>query len=165
MSTANGSPSGGGRSIGQVFASITEDIASLVRDEIALAKAEVRQSLVRAGRGALLIAGAIALVNTAFIFLLITIGYALVAAGLPVWGAFLIVTLVLIAGAAVMVLVDRSVCTSMDCRYELQVVVGVGITGVVKLRLCTYAGLKAEALADVKVGNVVVNLLPPTAPV
>jgi hypothetical protein len=100
MSTANGSPSGGGRSIGQVFASITEDIASLVRDEIALAKAEVRQSLVRAGRGALL-------VNTAFIFLLITIGYALVAAGLPVWGAFLIVTLVLIAGAAVMVLVAR----------------------------------------------------------
>ena len=45
------------RSIGQLFASIMEDISSLIRGEIALAKAEVRKSAQMAARGAGLIGG------------------------------------------------------------------------------------------------------------
>jgi hypothetical protein len=45
-------------SLGELFSSVTEDLSTLVRQEVALAKAEVSQSASRAGKGAGLLAGA-----------------------------------------------------------------------------------------------------------
>ena len=47
-----------GRSIGSVLADITANISTLLRQEVALAKAEVRQSGTQAGKGIGLFAGA-----------------------------------------------------------------------------------------------------------
>ena len=47
-----------GRSLGAVLADITANISTLLRQEVALAKAEVRQSGTQAGKGIGLLAGA-----------------------------------------------------------------------------------------------------------
>ena len=47
-----------GRSIGSVLADITANISTLLRQEVALAKAELRQSGTQAGKGVGLLAGA-----------------------------------------------------------------------------------------------------------
>ncbi|NAZ85917.1 phage holin family protein [Kineococcus indalonis] len=49
---------GGERSIGEIFSSITTELSTLVRQEIALAKTELRQDAKNAGRGAGLLTGA-----------------------------------------------------------------------------------------------------------
>ena len=49
---------GGERSIGEIFSSITTELSTLVRQEIALAKTELRQDAKNAGRGAGFLAGA-----------------------------------------------------------------------------------------------------------
>ncbi|NAZ77127.1 phage holin family protein [Kineococcus sp. T13] len=46
------------RSIGEIFSSITTELSTLVRQEIALAKTELRQDAKNAGRGAGMLAGA-----------------------------------------------------------------------------------------------------------
>jgi len=46
------------RSIGELFSAISADLSTLIRQELALAKAEVRQSATRAGAGAGLLGGA-----------------------------------------------------------------------------------------------------------
>ncbi len=47
-----------GRSLGQVLGDVTRDISTLMQQELALAKAELRQSGARAGKGIGLFAGA-----------------------------------------------------------------------------------------------------------
>jgi hypothetical protein len=43
---------GADRPVGEVFSAITTDLSTLIRQEIALAKAEIRQSATQAGEGA-----------------------------------------------------------------------------------------------------------------
>jgi hypothetical protein len=45
-------------SVGELFSEVTEDLSTLMRQEVELAKAELRQSATRAGKGAGLLAGA-----------------------------------------------------------------------------------------------------------
>lgn len=45
-------------SVGEAFSEVAADLSTLMRQEVELAKAEVRQSAVRAGKGAGLLAGA-----------------------------------------------------------------------------------------------------------
>jgi hypothetical protein len=45
-------------SVGELFSEVAEDLSMLMRQEVALAKAELRQSATRAGKGAGLLAGA-----------------------------------------------------------------------------------------------------------
>jgi Putative Actinobacterial Holin-X, holin superfamily III len=47
-----------GRSIGQILGDVSRDVSTLMRQEVALAKAEARQSATRAGKGIGLFAGA-----------------------------------------------------------------------------------------------------------
>ena len=47
-----------GRSIGEVMGDLTKDVSTLMQQEVALAKAELRQSGQRAGKGIGLFAGA-----------------------------------------------------------------------------------------------------------
>ena len=45
-------------SVGELFSEVAEDLSTLMRQEVELAKAEVRESATRAGKGAGLLAGA-----------------------------------------------------------------------------------------------------------
>jgi hypothetical protein len=45
-------------SVGELFSEVAEDLSTLMRQEVELAKAELRQSAIRAGKGAGLLAGA-----------------------------------------------------------------------------------------------------------
>jgi hypothetical protein len=45
-------------SVGELFSDVAEDLSTLMRQEVELAKAELRQSATRAGKGAGLLAGA-----------------------------------------------------------------------------------------------------------
>ena len=47
-----------GASVGELFSDVAEDLSTLMRQEVDLAKAELRQSATRAGKGAGLLAGA-----------------------------------------------------------------------------------------------------------
>lgn len=78
-------------SVGQLVGSIREDLTALVRGEIELAKAELRESAVRAGIGSALIGIAVYLILVATILFAIAAGYGLVAAGLGPAVAFVIV--------------------------------------------------------------------------
>ncbi|MFI6466869.1 phage holin family protein [Streptomyces sp. NPDC050528] len=63
MSAPDGSPVGAERSIGQLFASATTEMSALVHDEIALAKAQLKQDVKRgvAGGGAFAVAAVVLL--------------------------------------------------------------------------------------------------------
>jgi len=55
----NGAPGAQERpSIGELLADVSEDITTLMRQEVELAKAEIKQSATRAGKGAGMFAGA-----------------------------------------------------------------------------------------------------------
>ncbi|GLY33570.1 hypothetical protein Kisp02_69350 [Kineosporia sp. NBRC 101731] len=88
------------RTIGQLVSQASEDLSALVRYEVALAKAEIMADVKRGAVGGGLFGAAGYLAFLASITLIVTIGFALVAAGLSAWLAFLVVTvaLLLLAG-------------------------------------------------------------------
>jgi hypothetical protein len=96
------------RTLGQLVAQASEDLTSLVRAEIALAKAELRADARNAALGAGLFGAAGYLGLLGSITAVITVAYALVAAGLRAWLAFLIVTVALLLVAGILALVGRS---------------------------------------------------------
>jgi hypothetical protein len=80
-------------SIAEVLKNAIRDAQDLVRSEIALAKAEVRQETRRLSVGAGLLAGAALAAIIAVVFLMTTIALAIAnLAGWPVWSGFGIVT-------------------------------------------------------------------------
>lgn len=89
-------------SIRHLISSAASDVSTLVSDQIALTKAEIKDSTKEAGNtfGLLIAAGVIGLIGA--IFLLVTVAYVLVELGLPTWAGFGIVTLVLLLVAAVL---------------------------------------------------------------
>lgn len=93
------------QSIGQLVADASRDLSALVRDEIALAKAELKQTVTSVAMGAGLLIGA-AVVGVIAIFLLsFAAAYGLVAAGLHEALGFLIVAGVYLLIVAILVLV------------------------------------------------------------
>jgi hypothetical protein len=96
MSAGTAGPSGssrapyeGERSVGQLFAAATADLSSLVHDEIALAKAEIRRDVIRALSGS--VSGVIAGVAILASIPVLSFGlaYGLTAwAQIPLWGSF-----------------------------------------------------------------------------
>jgi len=110
MSTPNPGPDQGrpDKSIGELIASLQSDVSTLVTDQIALAKAEMRESAKNAAAAGAFIAVAAFMAVLAFIFLLVTLAYVLVQLGLPVWAGFGIVTLVLLLVVAICALIARS---------------------------------------------------------
>lgn len=66
-----------GRSLGELFGEVTEDLSTLMRQEVALAKAEVQESAKRAGKGAGLLGGAAWAANFALLFASLALWWAL----------------------------------------------------------------------------------------
>jgi fatty acid desaturase len=106
------------RTLGQLVADATHDISSIVRSEVALAKAEMRADAKRAGTGAGMFAAAGIFAFLALILLLIAAAYGLVAAGLAPWAAFLIVAGVLLLVGVILVLVGKHNIDSLKGKPE-----------------------------------------------
>lgn len=60
------------RSIGELFSAVSEDLSTLMRQEVALAKAEVRESAVNAGAGVGMLSGAGVAVHMVLLFISIS---------------------------------------------------------------------------------------------
>ncbi len=89
------------QSLGAMVKGVTEDISTLVRGEIELAKTELRDTAKTAANGGVLLVVAGVTAFLAIIFLLLTLAWVLVQLGLPTWAGFGIVTLLLIIVAVV----------------------------------------------------------------
>jgi hypothetical protein len=94
--------------VGDLIKSITDDVKSLVRGEIELAKAELVPSAKNAGIGAGMFGAAGYFGINAATLLYIAAALGLAALGVPVWLAFLIVAVVLLLIAGILALVGRS---------------------------------------------------------
>ena len=96
----------GQASTAQLVSQLSEQMTTLVKDELALARLEMVEKGKKAGKGAGLLgaAGVIAMYGVGA--LLVTIGAAL-ALVMPVWAAALIVTAVLMIGAGVAALLGK----------------------------------------------------------
>lgn len=111
MSTPAGGP-GEERTLGQLVASASEDLSTILRTEIALAKAEVTTGAKVMGKGVGLLGAAGFLALLALILLLQSAAFGLVAAGLPVWAGYLIVAVVLLILTAILALVGKKALSS-----------------------------------------------------
>lgn len=90
------------RSLGQLVADASTDLKSIVKDEIALAKVEVKADVSKGGKGAGLLAGAGLFALYMLGFLLLALAWGIHAAGLSIWlsmlitaGVLLVITLIL----------------------------------------------------------------------
>ncbi len=90
------------RTIGQLVSQASEDLSALVRYEVALAKAEIKDDVKRGAAAGGMFGAAGFLALLALITLVITVGYALIALGLAAWLAFLIVTVALLLLAGIL---------------------------------------------------------------
>src|SRR6188472_1600547 len=64
-----GAGTGDDRSVGELIAAVSEDFSTLMRQEVELAKAEVRESATRAGAGVGMLSGAGVAVHMVLLFL------------------------------------------------------------------------------------------------
>lgn len=93
------------RTLGQLVAAASQDLGTILRGEIALAKSEMSGQFKKAGLGGALLtaAGVLAFYSVYFVF--ITIAEGITAAGLPKWLSYLIVTAFFILVAGVLALI------------------------------------------------------------
>ncbi len=96
------------RTIGQLVADVNTELSGLIRAEVSLAKAELKQSATKGGIGAGLFVGAAVFAFVGFIIACMTVAFILVAVGLATWLAFVIVTVALFVFAGIMALVGKS---------------------------------------------------------
>ena len=96
------------QAVGDIIKSISDDVKTLVRDEVELAKAELIPAAKNAGVGAGLFGAAGYFGINAATLLYVTAALGLYAAGLPLWLSFLIVSVALLLIAGVLALVGLS---------------------------------------------------------
>ena len=76
------------KSLGELVSSATRDLSTLIRNEVQLAKVEIKQEVTTAGKGAGLLGGAGFLGVLALIFLSISAAYGISWLGVPLGCAF-----------------------------------------------------------------------------
>ena len=105
------------RTIGQLVADATHDVSTIVRSEIALAKAEIAADAKKgaAGAGMFAAAGFVALLGLIFLFHTIV---AVIDIWLPEWAGYLITTGLLLLVAAVLALLGRNSMKAMKGKPE-----------------------------------------------
>jgi len=96
----------GDRSLGELISEVTQDLSTLLRQEVELAKAEVQQSASRAGKGAGMLSGAAVAGYFVLLFLSIALWWAIGSATGLGWSA-LIVAVIWGVIAAILVSVGR----------------------------------------------------------
>lgn len=106
------------RTLGQLVADATHDLSSIIRSEIALAKAEIGADAKKAGAGAGLFAAAALLMFLALIMLPIAAAYGLVAAGLAPWLSFLIVSGIFLVLGAILAVIGKNSVSNVKGKPE-----------------------------------------------
>ena len=94
----------GDRSLGDLISEVTQDLSTLVRQELELAKAEVQQSAARAGKGAGLLGGAGVAGYFVLLFLSIALWWAIGSATGLGWSALIVAVIWGIIGAILYVM-------------------------------------------------------------
>lgn len=102
------------RTLGQLVASATQDFSTIIRGEIALAKAELSSQFKKAGMGGALLAAAGVVGFYSVYFIFITIAEGITAAGLPKWLSYLIVTVFFLLVAGILALLGVRRLRSMQ---------------------------------------------------
>jgi hypothetical protein len=102
------------RSLGQLFGDLSRQLGTLVQQEIALAKTEVTTRVTSVGRDAAMLGAGAALGFAALLMALVTVGLILIEIGLEPWIAFLVVTIVVGAGAGLLVQRGRTQLKETD---------------------------------------------------
>jgi hypothetical protein len=96
------SPPQSDRSLGDLLADLTQEIVTLVRQELSLARAELSHKATHIGRNIGLIAVAGMVAYAGLLAILAALILALSQLGLPLWGASLLIgTIVVVSGAIV----------------------------------------------------------------
>ena len=96
----------GDRSLGELISEVTEDLSTLMRQELELAKAELQQTATRAGKGAGMLGGAAIAGYFVLLFASIALWWAIGAATGLGWSA-VIVAVIWAVIAAVLAMVGR----------------------------------------------------------
>jgi hypothetical protein len=78
------------RSLGELFSELSHETATLIRQEVALARTELTLSVARLGRHAALIAGGGGIAYAGLLALVAALVLGLVRMGLPAWAAALV---------------------------------------------------------------------------
>ena len=94
-------------SVGELVRRASENVSTLVRAEIELAKTELSTTVKRAGIGGGMLAAAGVILLFSVPFLFVVIAEVLVAIGLPRWLSYLIVWVLFLIIAAVLALIGR----------------------------------------------------------
>lgn len=94
-------------SVGELVRRASENVSTLVRAEIELAKTELSTTVKRAGVGGGMLAAAAVVLLFSVPFLFVVIAEVLVAIGLPRWLSYLIVWVLFLIIAAVLALIGR----------------------------------------------------------
>ena len=95
------------RSLGSIIKDLTADLSALFRSEVALLKHEVKDTVAKLGGGIGMFAGAVFLGLFGLAFLFVTIVLVLVRLGVPAWVSTLIVTVALLATAAILAVLGK----------------------------------------------------------
>lgn len=101
------SPDATDKSLGELVATATRDLSTLIRSEVQLAKAEIKQEVTAAGKGAGLLGGAGFLGILALLFLSVSAAYGISWLGVPLGWGFFIVGALYALGAAFLALTGR----------------------------------------------------------
>jgi uncharacterized membrane protein YqjE len=105
-STASGGSAGDDRSLGQVFSDLSTDLSTLMKQEVELAKVELKSEVSKAGKGAGMLGGACLAGWFTLLFLSLALMF-LLDNWMPVEVAALITTAVWAVTAAVLALTGR----------------------------------------------------------
>ena|SRR5829696_4451674 len=90
------------RPIGELFSDLTRDVGTLIRSELALARTELSQKFARAGRHAAMIAGGAVVACGGLFAIIAGLVLLVVRAGIPAWGAALLVGAAVAAAGGLM---------------------------------------------------------------
>ncbi|MCW2620466.1 MAG: phage holin family protein [Frankiales bacterium] len=99
MSSPTGTTDSSSKSLGELLSGVTEDLSTLMRQEVQLAKAEATQSAKRAGKGVGMFAGAGIAAHFVLLFLSIALWWGLGNSIGHGWSALVVAVLWAIIGA------------------------------------------------------------------
>ena len=108
---------GGDEGIGSLISGLIGDLQELVRGEVRLARAELREDALALGRGAGMLAAGAFVGLTGFIFLMLAVTYLLNKA-FQMWVAAGIVAVALLVLAAILALVGKSRLSAANLKPE-----------------------------------------------
>lgn len=101
------------RSVGDLIGEVTSDLSKLMRQEVALAKAELKVEAAKAGKGAGMLGGAGVAGHMALVFLSLALMF-LLDSFMPIGWAALIVAVLWLIAAAVLASIGRKALKSVN---------------------------------------------------